>query len=292
MFHPHSEARSITGGHVYYGQPFAELQGAYIYGDYATGRVWGLHHDGRQVTWQRELADSTVQIVSFGADAEGELYVVDYVGGIYELAPNDAHSNEAFPRRLSETGLFASVARHEPAAGVIPYSVNSPLWSDGASKERLIAVPADTQIQFTDSPGWNFADGAVAVKTFSLPTMRDGAASARRIETRLLVRQQGEWTGYSYAWNEEQTDAELVPGAGAERSFVRGDASEPHEQVWRISEPRPVHDVPYPGGQLRIGAVHAANEPRMVMAQRQRINWSCSSGWACSAIHFPAGPPT
>ena len=41
--------------------------------------------------------------------------------------------------------------------------------------------------------------------------------SPRRIETRLLVREQGEWTGYSYQWNDAQTDAELVPAEGRDR---------------------------------------------------------------------------
>ena len=236
MSHPHSEARSLTGGHVYYGDKFPELRGAYVYGDFATGKVWGLRYDGQRVSWHRELADTALQIVSFGADAAGELYVVDYLGGIYELAAHVAPASDTpFPRRLSETGLFASVPTHEPAAGVIPYSVNSPLWSDGAKKERFIAIPDSEQIQFTDSRGWNFSDGAVLVKTFSFERGPGEPASHQRIETRLLVRQQGEWTGYSYQWNDAQTDAELVPAEGRDRTFTRPDAPPGNDQpiAWR-----------------------------------------------------------
>ncbi len=236
VVHPHSEARSITGGHVYYGTRFPELRGAYIYGDFATGRVWGVRYDGQQVTWQRELADTALQIVSFGTSAAGELLVVDYVGGIYELhASEPAPTASPFPQRLSETGLFADVKKHEPAVGVVPYSVNAPLWSDGAQKERLIALPDDTQIQFTEARGWNFPDRAVVVKTFSFETP-DDPPRVRRVETRLLVRDQGEWTGYSYAWNDEQTDAVLVPAAGRDVVLrVRDSAShQPREQTWHI----------------------------------------------------------
>ena len=236
MAHPHSESRSITGGRFYYGDRLADLRGAYTYGDYATGKIWGLRYDGRQVTWQRELADTALQIVSFGEDAAGELYVVDYVGGIYQFEPNDAPPVTAavFPRRLSETGLFAAVERHEPMPGLIPYSVNSPLWSDGAKKERLLALPDASQIQFTEARGWGFSDGAVAVKTFAFETTPGDAASLRRIETRLMVRDQGEWVGYTYEWNEDQTDADLVPAAGRDRPLALCDATsgELREQSW------------------------------------------------------------
>jgi uncharacterized repeat protein (TIGR03806 family) len=101
---------------------------------------------------------------------------------------------------------------------VVPYSVNAPLWSDGAKKARFLAIPDDGQIQFTESRGWNFPDHSVLVKTFFLDLTEPGGNN-RRVETRLLVRDQGEWTGYSYQWNDEQTDAELVPAAGGAREF-------------------------------------------------------------------------
>ena len=55
--HHHSEARSLTGGIVYYGSKFPELQGCYIYGDHSTGKIWGIRHDGEKVTWHKEIAD-------------------------------------------------------------------------------------------------------------------------------------------------------------------------------------------------------------------------------------------
>jgi uncharacterized repeat protein (TIGR03806 family) len=226
--HPHSEARSLTGGVVYYGEKLPELRGAYIYGDHSTGKIWGVKHDGKQIVWHKELADTTLNIPGFGHDSHGELLVLDHrgdeKGGFYYLEPSPPDTSAAkFPRKLSETGLFASVARHEPAAGLVPYSVNAELWSDGALKERFIAIPhkegEDRRIDIGTNRGWNFPDETVLVKSFALEMQPGDAASKRYIETRLLTKQQGEWVGYSYIWNDEQTEATLVESGGLDRTY-------------------------------------------------------------------------
>ena len=83
--HSHAESRSITGGVVYYGSKFPELRGAYIYGDYVTGKVWGLQHDGENLIWHKELGDTANQIVSFGVDHSGEILIADLNAGIFGL---------------------------------------------------------------------------------------------------------------------------------------------------------------------------------------------------------------
>jgi uncharacterized repeat protein (TIGR03806 family) len=235
--HPHSEARSLTGGVVYHGDQLPQLKGAYIYGDHSTGRIWGIKHDGQQVTWHKLLADTQFNISGFGIDSRGELLVLDHQaggkGGIYHFEPTPPQTSaSAFPRKLSDSGLFADVAKHEMAQGVIPYSVNAELWSDGAYKERFIAIPhkegQDMRIGFTTSRGWHFPDESVLVKSFALEEKPGDAASRKWVETRFLVKQQGEWAGYSYAWNEEQTDAVLVEAGGLDREYSVGGKT----QVW------------------------------------------------------------
>jgi glucose/arabinose dehydrogenase len=218
--HPHSEMRSLTGGIVYHGTRLPELRDAYIYGDWSTGRIWGIRQQRGKVIRHQELANTTLQITGFGADSRGEVLIADHGGGYYSLepAPKDAHPAK-FPTRLSETGIFTSVKGHQTHSGLIPYSVNAPLWSDGADKERFIGLPGQTQIEFTRTWGWNFPEGTVLVKTFSLLQEEGNSASRRRIETRLLTRQVGKWVGYSYIWNDEQTDAELVDEAGLDRVY-------------------------------------------------------------------------
>ncbi|MGL5095260.1 MAG: PQQ-dependent sugar dehydrogenase, partial [Planctomycetia bacterium] len=236
--HPHSEARSLTGGLVYYGKKHPELTGVYIYGDYSTGRIWGVKHDGAKIVYFKELADTSLAISGFGSDHDGEVYVIDYRTGVYAFEPTPpeaAVANKNFPRTLSATGLYADVAKHLMHPAVIPYSVNSPLWSDGAHKDRFIALPESSAIDYTAGRGWNFPEGSVLVKTFSLDVKAGDATSRRRVETRLMAKTQGEWEGYSYLWNDEQTDAVLVDKAGADREYSVGDATAPdgvRKQVW------------------------------------------------------------
>jgi uncharacterized repeat protein (TIGR03806 family) len=241
--HPHSDFRSLTGGYVFRGKRLPELEGAYIYGDFDTGKVWMLRYDGSKVVENRELVDTQLRIVEFGEDARGELFLVDFVGGkIHRLAKALPRANHAadFPRKLSETGLFSSTRGHTPAPGVIPYSVNSPLWSDGAEKDRFIALPGLSKIEFESvtypqpapgsTPGWRFPDGTVLVKTFSLDMEQGNPASRRRLETRILHHERAAgddneygaqvWYGYTYLWNADQTDAELIDARGLDRNYT------------------------------------------------------------------------
>jgi uncharacterized repeat protein (TIGR03806 family) len=257
--HPHSEFRSLTGGYVYHSQRLPELKGAYVYGDYDTGRVWMLRHDGKKLTEHRELARSRIRIVAWGQDLDGDVYALDFIGsGVYRLAPNPPPVADApqFPRKLSETGLFRSTANVQPAAGVIPYDVNAELWSDGAIKERYLAVPGAGQIEFDTvtypqpapgaPPGWRFPDNTVLVKTFSLELEAGKPQSRRRLETRLLhanrvpgTEEVGDqvWYGYTYIWNDDQTDAELADAKGLDRKYTIVDPKAPdgkREQVYHF----------------------------------------------------------
>jgi uncharacterized repeat protein (TIGR03806 family) len=256
--HPHSDFRSLTGGFVYRGSKNKELAGAYIYGDYDTGKIAALRYDGRNVTMQQELVDTPFRIITFSEDQAGELYFVDFMNGtIHELVPAPkAEPVAAFPRKLSETGLFASTKDHTPAPGLIPYSVNAELWSDHAVKERFLALPGESQIEFdtVEYPqpapgaprGWRFPDGTVVVKTFGMEMEAGKPESRRRLETRILHFKQlagteevGDqmWLGYTYVWNEDQTDAELLAAQGADRELTIRDAAAPggvRKQKWHF----------------------------------------------------------
>ena len=238
--HPHSEARSITGGHVYSGLKFPSLRGHYIYGDYSTGTLWAAKYRDEKLVSHFKVARTSLQITGFGIDHDGEILIVDYGGRLFRLIRNDHKNTTDFPRLLSETGIYVSVKDHEVHPGVIPYQVNSPFWSDGAEKQRYIGIPDGGTIPFKASGSWEFPEGTVLVKTFSLP-VDDGSQVAvlkpqlRRVETRLMTKQDGEWFGYSYRWNEDQTDAELIPEEGLDEVFrvVNGQpSSRIREQTW------------------------------------------------------------
>ena len=81
-----SEGCSVTGGYVYRGTAIPVLQGAYVYGDFCSGMIWGLRYDGESVTEQRLLVESNLNITSFGQDLAGNLYILSRDEGIYSLA--------------------------------------------------------------------------------------------------------------------------------------------------------------------------------------------------------------
>ena len=76
---------SVTGGYVYRGQSLPSLAGAYVFGDFCSGKIWGLRYDGESVTESLLLVESGLNITSFGQDLTGEIYVLSRNAGIYRL---------------------------------------------------------------------------------------------------------------------------------------------------------------------------------------------------------------
>ncbi len=197
---------SITGGFVYRGSAIPSLVGRFVYGDYGSGRIWAVTYN--DVTGQaapQQLMDTNFAIASFGEDQAGELYLTDFSGGkIRKLVPQGTPPPNNFPQKLSQTGCFDPSDPRKPLPALVPYDINAPLWSDGAAKERYLAIPDGTTIRINADGDWDFPNGSVLVKTFWL--------SGKRVETRLFMRHSdGNWGGYSYEWNSAQTDATLLP---------------------------------------------------------------------------------
>ena len=78
---------SVTGGYVYGGRGMPSLLGAYVYGDFCSGKIWGLRYDGGSVMEHMLLVDSSVSITSFGQDLDLNLYILSRNDGIYRLVP-------------------------------------------------------------------------------------------------------------------------------------------------------------------------------------------------------------
>ena len=83
----HDSGCSVTGGYVYRGSRLPSLDGAYVYGDFCSGRIWALRHDGVSMTEHLELVDSRLRISSFGVDQSAELYILAFDEKIYRLVP-------------------------------------------------------------------------------------------------------------------------------------------------------------------------------------------------------------
>ena len=111
------------------------------------------------------------------------------------------------PATLTATGCFTDVANLVPATGVIPYELNQPFWSDGASKLRLVAPAPDTGFTVPATDRWTAATGTIFVKTFELPLTGGGV---KRVETRFTIVEDDGVRGLSYRWNDEGTEAFLL----------------------------------------------------------------------------------
>jgi uncharacterized repeat protein (TIGR03806 family) len=202
--HGRGEAQSITGGAVYRGSAMPSLVGTYIYGDYITGTIWALTYDADNKAVPRPIASvAGSTLVAFGQGNDGEIYTVQISGAISKLVPAGAQPPSDFPQLLSQTGCVDPADPTRPAAGLIPYDVNSPLWSDGAEKQRYLAIPDGAKITINPDQDWDLPIGSVAMKTFSV--------GGKRVETRLFMRHDdGGWAGYTYEWNDDGKDARLL----------------------------------------------------------------------------------
>lgn len=217
----HDEASSIIGGYVYRGSKNPYLYGKYVFGDFVTGNIWALTYtyDGTRATVSdRELLLASPfarndGIVSFGVDRNNELYIVPAGPGaqIWTLARTDGFTNA--PTHLSETGVFVDTASPElqATAGLIPYDVKSPLWSDGAAKQRWASIPDGETVAFSENGTWSFPEGSVLVKHFEIALDEAHPELKRRLETRVLFRgADSEFYGLTYKWNDAGTDADLL----------------------------------------------------------------------------------
>jgi uncharacterized repeat protein (TIGR03806 family) len=204
--HPNGNGpASVTGGYVYRGPGVPSLVGTYLYADEVSGELFAIVYDAMGKPQHTKLLDLGGNPSTFGEGNDGEVYIADYATGkISKLMPSDGPRTSNFPLKLSQTGCVDPNDATKPAGGLIPYGVTDALWSDGADKQRWLALPDGQQIHVGDDGDWDLPNGTVLMKQFSI--------GGKRVETRLFMRHpDGVWAGYSYEWNEAGTDADLLP---------------------------------------------------------------------------------
>jgi uncharacterized repeat protein (TIGR03806 family) len=207
-----TDGYSVTGGYVYRGKLIPSLFGKYVFGDFGSGKVWALHLNNNAADKSEQLLATGRSIASFGEDSEGEIYLLDHAGSLHKITAANQRSESEFPFLLSQTNCFASLNPIETSPQVLPYEVNSPLWSDGAEKTRYIYLPSGKMIS-SQNGAWQFPEGAVLIKNFFIPRVENGTKKSDIVETRFLVKSAGQWQGYSYIWNDERTDAVVLNGS-------------------------------------------------------------------------------
>jgi uncharacterized repeat protein (TIGR03806 family) len=149
------------------------------------------------------VARTARRIVSFAEEPGGEPLVLDLASGqILRLAPALPAAGPV-ARRLSESGCLLLADPRLPAPGLVPYEVRVPFWSDGADKRRFLALPSGARVRIQPDGRLLLPTGSVLVKQFFF--------AERPIETRLMMKYgDGQWAGYSYAWDEDGREAWLV----------------------------------------------------------------------------------
>ena len=120
--------------------------------------------------------------------------------------------------------LFTDVGGREPNAGVVPYALNTPLFSDYAAKARFLYLPPGSAARYRPQGVLDLPVGATLIKTFAYPAdFRRPDEKVRAVETRLLIHRRSGWVALAYVWNADQTQAVLKrAGKRLDVSFIDG----------------------------------------------------------------------
>lgn len=188
--------------------------------------------------------------------------------------PGTAAESANSPQLLSQTQAFTDIDSLEVAPGILPYGVQSPLWSDGALKRRWIALPSDAQIGFSEAGAWTFPPGTVFIKQFGMALDERAPDEVQRLETRFLVAaSDGGYYGLVYAWNEDQRDARLLLDGSADMlDIVQPDGSARHQLYT------------YPSQQA-CNACHSAAAGYVIGPRTAQLNGEYADGASVADAH-------
>lgn len=217
-----SAGNSVSGGIVYRGTRISQLYGAYVFGDYTSGNIWMLRYDGTTTTPYQQITSANGP-VAFGRDPRnGDVLIAQINNGqIGRLDYNATPVGPALPATLADTGAFSDLSTLTPHAGIVPYTLNVPFWSDNAIKSRWFSVPnTNLTLTFDATGNWLAPTGTVWIKHFELELTNGSAASRKRLETRFLVRNSTGVYGATYRWTTPPTNALLVAESGADEVFT------------------------------------------------------------------------
>ena len=120
------------------------------------------------------------------------------------------NASEVPYQNLSEYNFFqGALASLNPQEDVIPYDLQSPLFSDYAKKDRFLWMPVDVSASYvSDTEILNFPNGTVLIKNFSYDNVLP-SGDKKIIETRVMYKLNGNWEFAEYVWNDAQTEAVL-----------------------------------------------------------------------------------
>lgn len=238
----------ITGGFVYHGSGIPELNGAYIFADYVSGRIGAIREKDGKWGPPAVLAENIRGIVNIAPDpVQGDilLTVIGPGAGMHNPpAPNtngrvlrlvrSGTTGKPPPALLSQVGAFKNLKTLEPADGVVAYEPNVTFWSDYAVKQRWFQIANDKDtIKFHPTDNWGYPTGMVWVKHFEMEMTRGDASTRRRLETRFLMKTADGVYGITYKWRPDNSDADLVPETGMDELLTVNINGTTRNQTWR-----------------------------------------------------------
>jgi uncharacterized repeat protein (TIGR03806 family) len=227
----------IIGGLVYRGNRYSDLWGSYLFADHLSGNIWSMRYEvtgGVTNTTPPVQIANSLYITSFAVHpSSGAILLTSHADGQIKYLVRASASGPSLPPTLADTGAFSDLANLTPQPGIVPYDLNVPFWSDYARKTRWFSVP-DTNLifSFNSTDNWSFPAGSIWIKHFNLELTNGVASSARRLETRFLVRNDDGVYGVTYRWNGSLSNATLVPDEGLDESFTVNDRGVLRTQVW------------------------------------------------------------
>lgn len=143
--------------------------------------------------------------------------------GLFSLASFIDFPGPSYPEKLSGWGIFEGVpALLKPVKGVVPYGLNTPLYTDYAEKSRLVRLPPGASVEYKAKGVLDFPIGTLLVKSFYYSAdFRKPGKSKNIIETRLLINEASGWKALTYVWNAQQTEAFLeIAGDDTQVTFI------------------------------------------------------------------------
>jgi len=187
----------------------AELDGALVYADRCSGKLFAAHPaEGTRKTARTVVGRLDPVLAAMASDPQGGLVAVDVEGRLGRLVT--ARPPGQFPTALSESGCFAGPGVGTPAPDLVPYVLNAPLWTDGSHKQRHIVLPPGMRIGIEADGGLSFPESTAILKTFSYALDPFEPDALTPVETRVMIRRDWGWEFHSYAWDEGGVDAQLL----------------------------------------------------------------------------------
>ena len=189
-----------------------------------------------------------------------------------------------YKKRLSEYEMFENpLVSMIPKNGVEPYDLNSSLFSDYAMKKRFIYLPEGQSMKYREEEAFEFPEGSIIFKFFYYPKdFRSPEVDLLIIETRLLLKENNDWTALTYVWDTTQTDGFLsISGENQNVSWVNqnGKSENVNYSIPNLIQCKSCHE--YKGKLEPIGpaARHLNKDYNFTSEKINQLSYFSNKGW-------------